>query len=90
MYTQISDLPQSIREELPESAQELYRVAYNRALEKYQAKDDKSTDDASLTEAAHNLAWRKVQEEYQKDEQGHWQHHPIGEHMDKDKMPHKA
>jgi cation transport regulator len=87
MYTQLSELPQSIREELPELAQELYRVAYNRAIEKNQALEV-DMDETALAETAHQLAWRKVLEEYQKDEQGYWRYDPISEHIDKDKIRH--
>jgi hypothetical protein len=36
-YDRIDQLPEHIREELPEPAQELYLAAYNRALEKARA-----------------------------------------------------
>ena len=87
MYTQLSELPPSIREDLPELAQELYRVSYNRAIEKNRALE-MNMNEADLAETAHKLAWRKVMEEYQKDEQGNWRHSPIDEYIDKDKIRH--
>jgi cation transport regulator len=87
MYTQLSELPPSIREELPELAQELYRVSYNRAIEKNRALE-MNMNEADLAETAHELAWRKVMEEYQKDENGGWRHNPIDEYIDKDKIRH--
>ncbi|MFO7640191.1 MAG: ChaB family protein [Candidatus Competibacteraceae bacterium] len=87
MYTQLSELPPSIREELPELAQELYRVSYNRAIEKNRASET-NMNEADLAETAHKLAWRKVLEEYQKDEQGGWRQNPIDEYIDKDKIRH--
>ena len=87
MYTQLSELPPSIREDLPELAQELYRVSYNRAIEKNRASET-NMNEADLAETAHELAWRKVMEEYQKDENGGWRHNPIDEYIDKDKIRH--
>lgn len=84
-YTTIEDLPQSIRDELPEPAQELYRAAYNRALEKGHVSPGYVDEaDASLAETAHKQAWRKVQQEYQQDASGQWHKDSLGEDMQPD------
>ena len=54
-YESTSELPDSVRENLPEHAQEIYKEAYNSASEQY---DDEGT--------AHRVAWSAVKEEYEK------------------------
>lgn len=62
-YNSIRDLPESVREHLPDHAQEIYRAAYNSAWEEYN-KDE---------ERAHRVAWAAVKHKYDKDEQtGQW------------------
>jgi cation transport regulator len=66
------DLPESVKNVLPEHAQEIYKEAHNNALEQY--KDPKKRKgDASLEETAHKVAWAAVKEKYEKDEKtGKW------------------
>ena len=54
-YKSTSDLPDSVKDNLPEHAQEIYKEAYNSASEQY---DEEST--------AHRVAWSAVKEEYEK------------------------
>jgi cation transport regulator len=63
-YDRIDQLPEHIREELPEPAQELYLAAYNRALEKARAMHIEASD-AELANIADQAALLKVEEEYQ-------------------------
>ena len=71
-YSSIGDLPDSVKEHLPQHAQEIYLEAYNNAWEQY--KDaSKRRGDASHEETAHRVAWTAVKKEYQKDESsGRW------------------
>jgi cation transport regulator len=85
-YDRIDQLPEHIREELPEPAQELYLAAYNRALEKARAMHIEASD-AELANIADQAALLKVEEEYQRDERGHWHKDPIGKNMDESKIP---
>jgi cation transport regulator len=63
-YDSVQDLPASVRDHLPEHAQEIYRAAFNHAWEEYRH------DEAR----AHRVAWAAVEREYVKDEQtGDWQ-----------------
>jgi len=66
------DLPDSVKNVLPQHAQEIYREARDNALEQY--KDpEKRRGDASLEETAHKVAWAAVKEKYEKDEKtGKW------------------
>ncbi len=61
-YEKLSDLPDSVRDNLPKHAQEIYRAAYNSAEEQYGEED-----------RAHRVAWSAVKNKYEKDEDsGEW------------------
>jgi len=49
-YELTSDLPESVRENLPKHAQEIYRSAFNGAWEEYQHDEER----------AHRVAWAAV------------------------------
>ncbi len=72
-----ADLPENVKNILPQHAQEIYKEAHNHALEQY--KDPKKRrGDASLEETAHKVAWAAVKEKYEKNEKtGKW--HKISE-----------
>ncbi len=71
-YKRNEDLPGSVREHLPEHAQDIYRAAYNSAWEEYKSPKDRRTEE-SREEAAHKVAWAAVKHEYAKDEgTGEW------------------
>lgn len=71
-YRRASDLPKAVRDNLPEHAQEIYREAYNSALEQYD-KPGERRGDASLEETASRVAWAAVKKKYEKDEDtGRW------------------
>ncbi len=60
-YDNLSDLPDSVRNNLPKHAQEIYRAAYNSAEEQYREE-----------ERAHRVAWSAVENKYEKNDQGNW------------------
>ena len=60
-YDNLSDLPDSVRNNLPKHAQEIYRAAYNSAEDQY-----------SEEERAHRVAWSAVENKYEKNDQGNW------------------
>ncbi|HLY25743.1 MAG TPA: ChaB family protein [Aggregatilineales bacterium] len=63
-YNSTRDLPDSVRDHLPEHAQEIYRAAFNNALKEYGESDEAR---------AHRVAWAAVKNEYEKDEKnGQW------------------
>lgn len=71
-YPKIQDLPEAVREHLPEHAQEIYREAYNSAWEQYD-KPEERRGDASRDETAHKVAWAAVKKKFEKDEKtGKW------------------
>ena len=60
-YDNLSDLPDSVSNNLPKHAQEIYRAAYNSAEEQY-----------GEEERAHRVAWSAVEQKYEKNDQGNW------------------
>lgn len=62
-YKNTIDLPQSVQDNLPEHAQEIYRAAYNSAWDEYGHDEERS----------HRVAWSAVEHKYEKDDRtGRW------------------
>ena len=61
----LADLPESVKNILPKHALEIYKEAYNNALEQYK-NPEKRRGDASLEETAHKVAWAAVKKQYEK------------------------
>jgi cation transport regulator len=71
-YKKIADLPDSVRDNLPEHAQEIYRAAFNSAWDEYDEPGERRGG-ASREETAHKVAWAAVKKDYEKDEKtGKW------------------
>ncbi len=71
-YQKTSDLPESVRQHLPEHAQKIYLEAFNNAWDEY-SDASKRRGNESQEEAARKVAWAAVKHEYQKDEKsGKW------------------
>lgn len=70
-YKNLSDLPDSVQDNPPKHAQEIYRAAYNSAWDEYKDPDDRR-DDASREEVSHRVAWSAVGQKYEKGESGRW------------------
>lgn len=60
-YESISELPDSVKDNLPKHAQEIYKEAFNSAWEEHHEE-----------ERAHRIAWGAVKKSYQKGEDGKW------------------
>ena len=60
-YEKLTDLPDSVRDNLPKHAQEIYWAAYNSAEEQYDEEDRR-----------HRVAWSAVEQKYEKNEEGKW------------------
>ncbi len=69
-YDTRSDLPDSVKDNLPKHAQEIYKEAYNSAWDQYKDLEDRR-DDASREEVSHRVAWAAVKEKYEK-QNGKW------------------
>jgi cation transport regulator len=64
-YPQLQDLPDAVKQHLPEHAQEIFRAAFNHAEQEYHDE-----------ERAFRVAWSAVKHKYQKAEDGSWQPKP--------------
>jgi cation transport regulator len=64
-YDKVADLPDSVTDNLPKHAQEIYRAAYNSAWDEYSDPDRRRGGD-SREETAHKVAWAAVKEKYEK------------------------
>jgi cation transport regulator len=60
-YRNLEDLPDSVKHHLPKHAQEIFRAAFNNALEEY-----------SEEERAFRVAWAAVKRDYEKKDDGNW------------------
>jgi cation transport regulator len=72
-YDRNSELPESVRNALPEHAQDIYRGAFNSAWDRYDD-PEKRRDDQSREQTAHQIAWAAVKKQYEKDpDSSEWQ-----------------
>ncbi|MBD2482772.1 ChaB family protein [Planktothrix sp. FACHB-1365] len=60
-YQNLEELPDSVKSHLPEHAQEIFRAAFNHALDEYHQE-----------EIAFRVAWSAVKRNYDKGEDGNW------------------
>ena len=68
-YKSIADLPDSVRGNVPEHAQEIYKEAFNSAYDEYKERGTEGRE-----ETAHKVAWSAVKKKYRKDEKsGKWE-----------------
>jgi cation transport regulator len=61
-YKSRSDLPESVRDNLPTHAQDIYKEAFNSAWDEYGHDESR----------AHRVAWGAVERKYHKDQSGKW------------------
>ena len=61
-YETKSDLPDSVRDNLPSHAQDIYKEAYNSAWDQYDHDESR----------AHRVAWGAVEKKYHKNDSGNW------------------
>ena len=71
-YKNISDLPKSVRDHLPEHAQEIFKEAFNSAWNEYIDPEKRRGDD-SREEVAYKIAWAAVKHQSEKGQDGNWQ-----------------
>ena len=70
-YSSINELPESVRNVLPQHAQEIYKEAFNDAYEEYKNPDDRKGH-ADREETAHRVAWGAVKNLYEKGNDDRW------------------
>lgn len=65
-YNSKAELPDSVRNNLPSHAQEIYRKAFNSAWEEYRKPADRRGE-SDREETAHKVAWSAVKKVYHKE-----------------------
>ena len=65
-YEKNSQLPDSVRDNLPTEAQEIYRKAFNSAWEQYKDPEERRGH-TGHEETAHKVAWSAVKQSYHKE-----------------------
>lgn len=70
-YKSIQELPDSVKDNLPKHAQEIYKEAYNSAWDQYDDPAERRGD-ASREETSHRVAWSAVKQKYEKNDNGRW------------------
>ncbi len=70
-YNSNRDLPDSVKNNLPEHGQDIYREAFNNAYDDYKDRRDRQGD-RTREETAHAVAWAAVEHKYRKDKHGKW------------------
>lgn len=83
-YIKLSDLPLSVRKELPPGAQEIYMAVYNRTWEQCSASED--YDPRNTAEIARKAALLAVETEYERDEHRRWRKASISKVLDTRKI----
>jgi cation transport regulator len=71
-YTKTIELPEDVRNVLPEHAQHIFKEAFNSAYDEYEDPEKRRTDD-SREEVAFKVAWSAVKKEYEKGADDKWQ-----------------
>lgn len=61
-YDKRGDLPDSVKDNLPAHAQDIYKEAFNSAWDEYHQEEER----------AHRVAWGAVKKAYHKNDQGDW------------------
>jgi cation transport regulator len=83
-YRKVEDLPQALKDELPERAQQLYLAVYSSTWERCSMGDEDG--DEKLARKAHDAAMLAVREKFEKDERGRWREAPAGAAIDRHKL----
>lgn len=75
-YTTTDDLPDTVKNVLPDHAQEIYKEAFNSAYEQYADPEARRGDDEQ-EETAHKVAWSAVKKAgYKRGDDDFW-HRPA-------------
>jgi cation transport regulator len=70
-YKNNSELPERVRENLPEHGQDIYREAFNNAWQEYKDPSERRGNE-SREEVSHKVAWSAVEKVYHKNSDGRW------------------
>lgn len=70
-YKNVSELPDNVKNVLPDHAQDIYKEAFNSAYERYKEPSERR-DNADREEVAHRVAWAAVKKVYEKGGDDKW------------------
>jgi len=70
-YERLNELPETVRDNLPNHAQEIYKEAFNSAWDQYRLRRNRRNR-VSREAVAHRVAWSAVKKTYEKTDSG-WQ-----------------
>ncbi len=70
-YSSSSDLPDNVRNVLPDHAQEIFKEAFNSAYDQYKDPEDRRGED-SREDVARKVAWSAVKQKYEKGDDDKW------------------
>lgn len=71
-YKNNRTLPKGVKNSLPKHGQDIYREAFNHAIEQYEDASKRHDSGESLEEVSHKVAWNAVKQKYHKDKKGVW------------------
>ncbi|MGZ7108563.1 MAG: ChaB family protein [Methanobacterium sp.] len=71
-YDKNKDLPQEVKEHLPDHAQDIYREAFNSAWDQYKNPKERRGNE-SREAVSHKVAWSAVEKKYHKGKSGKWE-----------------
>lgn len=71
-YENTAELPESVKNSLPNKGQKMYKEAFNNAWDQYKDPEDRRKSD-NREETAHRVAWSAVKQKYEKSAKGEWQ-----------------
>ncbi len=65
-YKTLEELPESVKNVLPNQGQEIYMEAFNSAWDQYKDSDSRKDKKSWREETAHKVAWNAVKNVYKK------------------------
>ncbi len=71
LYKVKKELPDSVKDNLPPDAQDIYKEAFNNAWERF-VDPSKLKYGGDRETASHRVAWFAVKKKYHKNEEGKW------------------
>lgn len=71
-YKTNEDLPEGVTKHLPGHGLDIYREAYNHALQEYKDPQKRKSPEDDLEAIAHKVAWSAVKRKYKKGDDGMW------------------
>lgn len=71
-YDSRNELPEQVKDHLPDHAQDIYKEAFNSAWDQYEDPESRDNPDESREAVSHQVAWNAVEQTYEKDDDGDW------------------